>query len=206
MTGNKPCTSQLVVVTATANLAQAADCIATWQERASFAWPLCIVVNGTSVNESRIEGDKVLIARHKDFLGSVPAFAEGVRMAAELAGVRYIAALHDDVEISEPGWDAKVISRFAKDSVGLVGFSGATGLGAGNIYQTTYDPMQLARQGFLSNLRDAELHGQRVTTARRVACCDGFAMVGRAKWWVNGGTRHQKNVCLLYTSDAADER
>jgi hypothetical protein len=189
----KPWTSQLVVVTATANLAQAQECISSWQAHASFCWPLCVVVNGTD-HRALIQGEKVLISRHEKFLGSVPAFAEGVRMAAELDGVRYIAALHDDVEITEPGWDAKVISRFAKDSVGLVGFSGASGLGAGNIYKASYDPMQLARMGFISNMRDAELHGQRVTTARRVACCDGFAMVGRSKWWVHGATRHQKNV------------
>ncbi len=186
----KPWTSQFAVVTATADLAQAKACIATWQDRASFSWPLIIVVNGCPIDEQRVEGDRVLIARYREFLGSVPAFAYGVRMASDLDGVRYIACLHDDLEISQPGWDALTISRFTRDTVGLVGFSGASGLGAGDIYRLPYDPMQLARQGFMSNLRDAELHGQRVTTARRVVCCDGFSLVGRAKWWTHGTPKH----------------
>ena len=46
--------------------------------------------------------------------------------------------------------------------------------------------MQLARRDFLSNLDDAEQHGTRSLTPQRVACCDGFSLVGRATWWRDG--------------------
>jgi len=40
--------------------------------------------------------------------------------------------------------------------------------------------MQLARQDFRSNLREAELHGIRSLKAERVICHDGFSLIGRA--------------------------
>jgi hypothetical protein len=181
----KPWTDSFIVVTATANLAAAAPVIKTWQDRASFCWPLVVVLNG-SEDEGRIDGEEVIMVRSRTFLGSVPAFRAGVDAAGTRPLVRMIACLHDDLEILEPGWDTLTINRFASHRVGLVGFSGATGLGSTDIYQREYQPMQLARQGFMSNLVNAEAHGQRSTVAQQVVCCDGFSLVGRASWWLRG--------------------
>lgn len=178
----KPWTDQLVVVTATANLAAAAPFIESWQQTASFEWPLVIVVNG-SADEGMISAEKVLVVRRQQFMGSVPAFAAGVDAARYFPKARVLACLHDDLELREPGWDAQVIAKFGDQRVGLAGFSGAEGLGSLALYKGPYDPMQLAREGFMSNLPDAEAHGRRELTARRVACCDGFSLIGRAQWW-----------------------
>jgi len=51
------------------------------------------------------------------------------------------------------------------------------------LYVTPYDPMQLARVGFRSNLEDAEQHGLRSVLPERVACLDGFSQVGRREFW-----------------------
>lgn len=48
-----------------------------------------------------------------------------------------------------------------------------------------YDPMSLARHDFVSNMQDAEAHGTRVTQPVAVACLDGFAMIGRAEWFLS---------------------
>jgi hypothetical protein len=99
-------------------------------------------------------------------------------------GAEIIACLHDDVAIYEYGWDQAVLDHFARHpKCGLLGFGGGTGLGAANIYQTPYDPMQLARQDFVSNMKDAEVHGRRVQVPMRVACLDGFSQVGRREFW-----------------------
>jgi hypothetical protein len=104
-----------------------------------------------------------------------------------------LAHLHDDLEILEEGWDEKVIDFFTRyPKVGLAGFGGGTGLGDDNIYQVPYNPMQLARKDFVSNMRDAEAHGRRAHTGsdhrwgfqpERVACLDGFSQIGRADFW-----------------------
>lgn len=185
---SKPWLSSLVVVTATANLKAALPFLETWTTRASFDWTLVVVVNGeTDQPEVRPSAGRVGIVRNAEFLGSVPAFLKGIRAASTIAPEAIvIAALHDDLEILEDGWDAKVMTAFTSQKVGLAGFSGALGLGAQDIYRTPYSPHQLARQDFRSNLRDAELHGIRKTVPEQVACCDGFSLIGRAKWWWEG--------------------
>lgn len=90
-----------------------------------------------------------------------------------------IAYIHDDVMIYEQDWDLRVLKQFEDPQVGLVGFGGALRLGHLDIYKIPYELPQLARFGFMSNMRNAEAHGQRFFGERDVATLDGFAMFAR---------------------------
>ena len=165
----KPFLDSLCVVTATTDLARSKDCIDSWHARAAYDWPFSLILNGRTDGEPH--------------LGVVPAFAQGMT-AALATPAQIICCLHDDVLIEEDGWDARIVEWFEQHpACGLAGFGGGRGLGAADIYQVPYDPMQLARQDFISNMRDAEAHGRRVTEATRVRCLDGFSQVGRREYW-----------------------
>lgn len=168
----------LAIVTATTSLKRAEDCLATW-------WgdvPIYVVVNG-SRNEVANVPAQIRLIDGGDYLGSVAAFAKGVDQALA-DGVEIIACLHDDLAIHDRAWAQKVEGHFKRNpACGLLGFGGAIGLGAADIYQIPYEPMQLARVGFRSNLVDAEVHGLRSLLPERVACLDGFSQIGRADFW-----------------------
>jgi len=87
--------------------------------------------------------------------------------------------VHDDVVMHEKGWDQRVLDEFEDPNVGLVGFGGALGLGDADIYQKPYELSQLARHKFLSNMREAEAHGERFTGECDVSCFDGFSLFVR---------------------------
>jgi hypothetical protein len=162
--------TSLAVVTASTNIARAARCLDSWKDYAETAIPVLIVENGIT---------------EQPYLGTVPAFRRGVDVMLEMSNIDLIACLHDDVEILETGWDEKVIRQFARQpACGLLGFGGAIGLGDADLYQTPYNPMQLARIGFRSDLVDAEAHGARSLLPERVACLDGFSQIGRREFWL----------------------
>jgi hypothetical protein len=174
----------LVVVTATTDPDRAYPCLKTWGGE-----PFIGVVNGrpwTPVKKpandiGNLTRTWILVP---EYLGTVPAFRLGVDHALEQTDAEVIACLHDDVEIYDEHWAQKVLGFFHDHPrCGLLGFGGAVGLGAANLYQSPYDPMQLARVGFLSNLIDAEVHGRRSLTPKRVACLDGFSQIGRRAFW-----------------------
>jgi hypothetical protein len=87
-----------------------------------------------------------------------------------------IGLMHDDLLVHEYGWDVRVLEEFADPKVGMVGFSGALGHGTPNLYTSPYHLPNLARQNFMSNLRDAEKHGARFKGARDVSVLDGMAL------------------------------
>lgn len=157
-------TEPLVVVTATTNRDRAEDCVASWG-----AVPVIYVDNGQ---------DGI-------YLGSVEAFRRGVDAAlASFPDAEIIACLHDDLQIHDPDWAARVVEYFAENpAMGLAGFGGAIALGDADLYQKEYAPRSLARKGFRSNLTDAEAHGIRRLYAERVACLDGFSQIGRRDFW-----------------------
>lgn len=178
----------LAVVTATTNPPRAAACLKSWRATAKTDFSLYVVVNGWATKDPKdsIPGQGIAAnAIHvvQQYLGTVPAFRRGVDTA--LGGsAEVIACLHDDLEIFEEGWDERILRHFERyPTCGLAGFGGALGLGAGNIYQVAYDPMQLARLHFRSNLRDAETHGIRSLLSEKVACLDGFSQIGRREYW-----------------------
>lgn len=90
-----------------------------------------------------------------------------------------IALMHDDLMVYEQDWDYRVLSQFEDERVGMVGFGGALGHGAPDLYTTPYCLPKLARQNFLSNMRSWRLHGERITGQRDVAVFDGFAIFVR---------------------------
>lgn len=157
----KPYLDAFCVVTASRNADLYDRCAASWRDKAVYQWPIVL----------------------EPGFGVVPLYAKGVERALNL-GATFIACLHDDVLIDHPAWDAEIIEFFsAHPKCGLAGFGGATGLGHDLMYKIPYDPMQLARQNFLSNMREADVHGTRTTRQQRVACLDGFSLIGRRAFW-----------------------
>lgn len=172
---------RLAVVTATTNPLRAQACVESWGKV-----PIIAVINGLPTAEAVLQGLAVSVEWivSPEYLGTVPAFRLGVDYALEQTDADVIACLHDDVEIFEPNWVEKVIRYFDREpSMGLAGFGGAVGLGDAGIYLKPYDPMQLARIGFRSNLVDAEVHGGRSLLPEQVACLDGFSQIGRRAFW-----------------------
>jgi len=171
---------RLVIVTATVDPVRALPYLRSWGDV-----PMIVVVNG---GEGALphELQNATWISSPELLGVVPAFARGVQYALDNTDASVIAALHDDLEIEQHDWDVLVRSSFehpANRQVGLVGFGGATGLGSSDIYQAPYNPMQLVRHDFVSNLRHAEVHGRRGGVAERMACLDGFSQIGRRAYW-----------------------
>jgi hypothetical protein len=177
----------LAIVTASTNLERAAPCLKSWRKDDEV--PLIIVLQ-TDQDDWRT----VVTATHvvsRDYLGTVPAFRLGVDYALRETDADIIACLHDDVELLQPDWIQRTIRHFElTENCGLLGFGGAIGLGADDIYKKPYDPMQLARIGFRSNLVDAEVHGLRSLLAEPVACLDGFSQVGRRAFFEGDASPH----------------
>lgn len=189
----------LAIVTATIDLERAWKSLASWLYFAEHPLNMYIVEQGNG----RREWERKVMAVNTDFnarhyierrgerhiQGVVTPFASGVVKALH-EGAEIIACLHDDVEFLDVpesrGWDTRVRRLFGERAdVGLAGYGGALGLGEEHIYQpgVPYNPMQLVRKQFGSNMRDAEAHGERWTHAREIAVLDGFSQIGRAAFW-----------------------
>lgn len=201
----KPSLDAFCVVTATCDAARATDAVTSWIDRSTYRWPLVVVESGERAVPLDAEIVPAAAAAHhpllrtcqREHLGVVPAFALGLSMALSHTQASVIACLHDDVWIDEDGWDARVVEHFsAHPACGLAGFGGAKALGHPQIYQVPYDPMQLARGGFRSNMRDAEAHGSRTTETQRVACLDGFSQIGRRAYWMHVSAGQEEEQLL----------
>lgn len=183
---------KLGIVTATTNVERAMPCIKTWIDNSLAPLRVIVLVNGAGDTTSWYWPDYVTAFHvEREYMGSVPAFRRAIdAMLIPFATddphdpPDVIAAFHDDVEIHEMGWDRKVLSHFMRHpKCGLAGFGGALGLGDQDIYQKPYEPVQLARVNFRSNLVDAEVHGIRSLVPEQVACLDGFSQIGRREFW-----------------------
>lgn len=182
----------LALVIATIDLERSAGCRFSWAGAAQDPIAMYTVASGVPDADNRWMPLQVSARsgmRHlytsTALLGVIPAYALGVQKALE-EGAEIIACLHDDLRCdgTEPPWDQAVLEHFAQHpQCGLLGFGGALGLGDDDIYQVPYNPMQLARKTFGSNMRHAEAHGQRWTEKRRVSCLDGFSLIGRREFW-----------------------
>jgi len=108
----------------------------------------------------------------------------GVQWALDHSNAEIIMCVHDDLQVISDDWSERVARHFDEHpECGLAGFGGATALGDEDLYKTPYRPMQLARQGFRSNLVDAEVHGLRSLSSERVACVDAFCLIGRRDFY-----------------------
>jgi len=173
------------IVTATVDAGATQEFWSTWQARAARPVAITTVKNGgqsAALSPVSTAGGRRQIISVCEPLGTVPAFAKGVAAA----GADVIACIHDDVAIEEEDWDLWVSGFFETQgggrNVGLVGFGGALAVGEPGMYDRPYDPMTLARHGFMSNMRHAEAHGRRVVMPRRVAVLDGFSLIGRREF------------------------
>lgn len=113
--------------------------------------------------------------------------------------VETLMFMHDDASLlppSEPpgrldSLNACVIyvREFLKyhPGCGLMGFGGGIAFGHPDIYKTPYDHNQLARYDFVSNMREAESHGRRITSPTQVAALDGFALIIRRELYEEMG-------------------
>ncbi len=109
-----------------------------------------------------------------------------------------IAYFHSDLFIREFGWDERVLREFEDPNVVLVSFFGAKELGRPNIYVDPYDYRQLARGGCWSNMRDAEMHGQRCIGSMDVAMIDSFSLIVRRSFLDQIGGWPVNHQCRLY--------
>lgn len=190
---------KLAVVTASLDPNKTQEYWQSWRDRGTSEAQYIIV---EQQSERAHFADWDLIIRSPKILGVVPAFNIGVAIAAA-QGFDLVACIHDDVRIDTPGWDTQVIEHFASHpKCVLAGFSGADGLGAENIYRVPYEPHQLARQGFFSNMQEAEKHGRRETVARRSACADGFSQIGRTKFMVPAFNHLMQKGIIHHAYDA----
>jgi hypothetical protein len=196
---------KLSVVTGIVDPVKTVDLWNSWRSRAGEEWECHAVLNGAEqASHAYIEQARVhfglldltnpgTLVQTPQVLGPVPAFRRGMqsvgipkvsRLLQDYRKDKHIVAfLHDDLRIDDPGWAEKVLDHFniVEDCV-LLGFGGAAGVGAEGMYSKPFDPMTLARHDFMSNMRDAEKHGRRVTEARRVAVLDGFSLIGRSRF------------------------
>ena len=110
-----------------------------------------------------------------------------------------LAYIHDDVQMFEDGWDARVLAEFADPAVGIVGFGGALRHGSPDLYRAPYAVNQLARAGYRSNTRDWFNHGKLLTGACNAAVHDGFALICRREFLdrVGGWSQIQGNADFL---------
>lgn len=151
------------------------ECVLTWDKNASNEYPWILAPNMT-----------------------IPHCFEAVyRNTTE----PIICLIHDDVNIYEQDWDKRVLAQFDNPTVGLVGFGGALGHGTSNLYEVPYHLPNLARQNFMSNMRDAEKHGARFRGERDVVVLDGFALFVRRsvldRW--GGWPLNQKVGYFMYS-------
>jgi len=94
----------------------------------------------------------------------------------EGSGEPILCYLHDDVICREEGWDVRLLKEFEDPKVGLVGFGGALAHGSSELYKRPYELTNLRRMGYLSNVDDAEVHGERFSGSCDVAVLDGFCL------------------------------
>lgn len=200
------------MVTASVDPVKTLEFWGSWEKRAA-AWAdvhKVLVVNSTSkvlvVNSTKCDvpaggrwGSLVLTSQ---ILGTVPAFALGVKLAIH-SGADVIACFHDDLRIDQDGWDQVVLEHFAAYPMcGLAGFGGALGLGRNDIYLGLYDPIQLVREDFISNMQHAEAHGRREVVARKVAVLDGFSQIGTARFFSTAWPELEESGIVHHAYDA----
>lgn len=130
-----------------------------------------------------IEAPEITTIETADYLSPVEAMAragQALQMSGSHPGPSpgLFLFLHDDVQVLDQGWDSYIVRSFAsRPKCGLAGFGGGTAFGDPDIYKIPYDYRQLARYGFVSNMKEAESHGERGTEPVRVAALDGFSLI-----------------------------
>jgi hypothetical protein len=134
-------------------------CVATWFQP---EWARCV---------QSWNCPALLIPR----MSILPAYQKGL----EMLSTDIIGYVHDDVLCEEEGWQERVRAEFEDQWVMLVGFAGGIGHGHERMYEVPFTPASMGRIGFCSNLRDAEVHGERFTGSKEGVILDGLAVFVR---------------------------
>lgn len=148
---------KLAIITAHAGAETLGECADSWQTYPLETRPPTFIMEGAD--------------------GMLPAYQRGLGRLRQKYDI--LAYLHDDCLIKDQDWQGKVLREFWDEKVGLVGFGGAKEHGRADIYKAPYDYRQLGRARFMSNMEDAEVHGERFTGSTEVAVLDGFALIVR---------------------------
>lgn len=109
------------------------------------------------------------------------------RLLKEFSSSDVIVYCHDDLTIHDPAWLSRLTALFENPECVAAGFGGATSLGRPDLYRKRFSIWNMARGGYASNQRDAEVHGERFTGDRQVAVLDAFCMAVRVEWLRNRG-------------------
>lgn len=125
---------------------------------------------------------------------------EAYQRLLESSDSEYWIVIHDDVEIHDGDWLARVVKCFVTNpECVVVGLGGATSLGRPDLYRKPYQITNMARGGYVSNQTDWQVHGGLETVCRQVVVCDAFLLAVRRQWLVNRGgwpVRHLSFHCL----------
>ena len=148
---------KLTLISATLGWPGAAECLSSWSTNTIREWE-------TLLMENHLTGQSMM---------------ESYQTATEASNADVLGFCHDDLVMNDPNWYTRVMAQFFNPSVGLVGFAGALGHGDPEMYSKPFECGLLARRGFLSNLRDAEVHGQRFDSVCDVSVLDGMALFVR---------------------------
>lgn len=173
---------RLCIVTATPKLAL--DAIATARANADNEFDVCLYTNGCEITEGMVRNRSLVGDVRIDGSPSNAGVTAGLHRIWEMCkasgvhpGEDILFYIHDDVAILESGWDSRVKSRYeASPKCALTTFGGAKGLGTPELYREPYAMHQLARRRFMSNMGNAEAHGERATHDQLIATPDGFSM------------------------------
>ena len=156
---------KLELVFATLHWSGYQECVDSWSKDTPVEWSVRILANDVT-KQSLLESYQTAFREsNADVLGYV----------------------HDDLVCLDPQWYPRVMKEFDDPRVGLVGFGGALGHGDPDMYHKPYELPQLARRNFLSNMRQAEIHGMRFTGECDVAVLDGFSLFIRREVLVKAG-------------------
>lgn len=134
-------------------------------------------INSLINNATTITADDFLI--HYNSVDKNDGVVGAYEKLYRLSTADVLMYVHNDVYVYEKGWDERLMREFDDPAVGLVGWGGALRHGDPNIYKTPYRLQQLGRSGYISNVKDAEVHGERFTGSREVAVLDGFVLAIR---------------------------
>lgn len=109
--------------------------------------------------------------------------AECYQLALEQTGAEILIMVHDDLDVEDEDWLARVLRIFEdREDCVAVGLGGAPALGNLDMYRKPFALINMARRGYMSNATDAEVHGARFTGARQVAVIEQFCMALRVDW------------------------
>lgn len=115
-------------------------------------------------------------------------FPAAVNQGLEACTGKTIAVLHSDLFFLDRGWDLRIEAHLLDRSVGLIGVAGCRELGADG-----------GRSHVISNLLDAEQHGERSDAEADVAAFDSLALITRRETWAELGGLDERFYAYHYS-------